>query len=191
MHAAMADGSDGGSITGPRGLAGWICQTRAVVPDLRFTIEVGPIGQDGHIAIRWRAAGTYAGGFPGAAAAPGTPVAFTGTDVLRLQDGTLAEYWVNSDMHVPVRPAAGHWRLMAESPPSVREKGFKDQPERTVVTLRDRAGAYDGLRDPGHPRPLAFAGSLMPASLRICPTAGGATANARPGEPAMDPAAAP
>lgn len=30
----------------------------------------------------------------------GTPVAFTGTDVLRIADGRLAEYWVNSDIHV-------------------------------------------------------------------------------------------
>ena len=46
------------------------------------------------------AAGHYGGGFPGATAPVGTPIGFTGTDLLRAQDGLLAEYWVNSDIHV-------------------------------------------------------------------------------------------
>ena len=83
-------------MAGPQGLTGWIPQTRAVVSDLRFAIEVGPVVQGDHIAVRWRAEGSYAAGFPGATA----PAAFTGTDVLRVQDGRLAEYRVNSGMHV-------------------------------------------------------------------------------------------
>jgi hypothetical protein len=53
---------------------------------------------DGDFLIgRWRADGRYAGGFPGATAGAGTPVAFTGTDILRLSEGRLAEYWLNGD----------------------------------------------------------------------------------------------
>ncbi|MGW3174413.1 ester cyclase [Streptomyces sp. NPDC001153] len=47
--------------------------------------------------MRWTATGTYAGGFPGAKAQPGTTVTFTGTDTLRVNDGKFVEYWLNSD----------------------------------------------------------------------------------------------
>lgn len=100
VHAAMLDGGEGGAVSGPQGLVGWISQIRGAIPDLVFTIQVGPIAQDDHLALRWSANGSYAGGFPGAAAPVGTKVAFTGTDVLSVRDGQLTEYWVNSDMHV-------------------------------------------------------------------------------------------
>ena len=69
-------------------------------PDLRFTVQVGPIVDGDRIALRWRAVGSYAGGMPGAAAPIGTPVDFTGTDLLRVRRGRIAEYWVNTDVHV-------------------------------------------------------------------------------------------
>jgi predicted ester cyclase len=97
LHAAMMDGSDSTAIRGPKGLAEWIAQTRAAFPDLAFTTQVGPIVQDDHVAGRWQATGTYQGGFPGAKAEPGTVVTFTGADLLRLADGKIVEYWLNSD----------------------------------------------------------------------------------------------
>lgn len=100
VHAAMMDGGDGSAVSGPDGLAGWIAQARAPLDDLSYTIEVGPIAHDDMIALRWVATATYRGGFPGAAAEPGTPIAFAGIDMLRVADGRLAEYWVNSDIHV-------------------------------------------------------------------------------------------
>jgi hypothetical protein len=48
--------------------------------------------------LRWKAQGTYGGGFPGAAAeAVGRVIMFTGTDTLRVVNGMLAEYWANAD----------------------------------------------------------------------------------------------
>ena len=65
---------------------------------LVFSIEVGPVTDADHLAVRWRARGTYRNGFPGASnAAIGHEVYFTGTDILRVADGKGAEYWVNSD----------------------------------------------------------------------------------------------
>jgi SnoaL-like polyketide cyclase len=50
------------------------------------------------MVVRWRARGTYRGGFPGASPeAAGREVTFTGTDTLRIADGMLAEYWANAD----------------------------------------------------------------------------------------------
>lgn len=100
LHAALLDGGDGSAVRDPAGLLAWIHQLRAALPDLHFRIEVGPIVDGDRIAVRWRADATYGGGFPGAAAPVGTRVCFTGTDLLRVEDGRLAEYWLNSDMHV-------------------------------------------------------------------------------------------
>ncbi len=44
----------------------------------------------------------YAGGMRAATAAPRSQVDFTGTDVFRIHNGLLAEYWLNSDVHVMV-----------------------------------------------------------------------------------------
>ncbi|WP_305784033.1 ester cyclase [Symbioplanes lichenis] len=100
VHAAMADGGDSADLVGPAALAGWIGQVRSAFSELTYAVQVGPIAQDDLLAVRWSVTGTYRGGFPGATAEPGTQVAFTGTDVLRTAGGRLAEYWVNSDMHV-------------------------------------------------------------------------------------------
>jgi hypothetical protein len=48
--------------------------------------------------VRWKAHGTYIGGFPGAAPeAVGREVTFTGTLTLRIAGGILAEYWGDAD----------------------------------------------------------------------------------------------
>jgi predicted ester cyclase len=97
LHAAMLGGGDGSAVNTPAALVDWIAMSRTVIPDLVFTIEVGPLADGDHIALRWHAVGTYAGGMPGAGAPAGTPVDFTGTDLLRTEHGRLAEYWLNSD----------------------------------------------------------------------------------------------
>ncbi|MCX5016623.1 ester cyclase [Streptomyces sp. NBC_00555] len=97
VHAALLDGGDGSSIRGVDGLVAWIGQTRAAFPDLRFTLQVDPLVDGRYASVRWTATGTYAGGFPGAKAEPGTRVTFTGTDTLRMRDGKFVEYWLNSD----------------------------------------------------------------------------------------------
>jgi hypothetical protein len=99
LHAALVGGGDMSDLKGPDGLTGWISQIRAAC-DVTYAVQVGPITQGDMLAVRWTCTGTYRGGFPGATAEIGTPIDFTGTDVLRIADGRLAEYWVNSDMHV-------------------------------------------------------------------------------------------
>jgi SnoaL-like polyketide cyclase len=70
----------------------------AVLDDLTFVIDVGPITDEEHLVVRWKADGTYRGGFPGAPAeAIGRHITFTGTDTPRVADGKLAEYWANAD----------------------------------------------------------------------------------------------
>jgi len=97
VHAALLGGGDGSAITGPAGLVGMITQIRASFTDLRFTVQVGPIIDGDHVVVRWTATGTYSGGFPGATAPVGTHITFDGTDLLRVERGQIAEYWLNAD----------------------------------------------------------------------------------------------
>jgi hypothetical protein len=72
---------------------------RAALPDLCFSIAVGPIATDDYFALRWSARGTYGGGFPGASEeAVGSVITFDGTDIVRVVDGLLVEYWLNADL---------------------------------------------------------------------------------------------
>jgi predicted ester cyclase len=97
-HAAPLTGSGADQIRGREALNGWVSGIRSVIPDLTFTVEVGPITDADHLVVRWRAQGTYRGGLPGTGSeSVGRKVNFTGTDTLRVADGMLAEYWANAD----------------------------------------------------------------------------------------------
>ena len=101
VNAAVI-GVDGAAVQGARGVAGWVALLRKALGEPVFTVQVGPIIDGNLICGRWHLRGRYAGEFPGATAAPGSPVDFTGTDILRIEGGLLAEYWLNSDVHVMV-----------------------------------------------------------------------------------------
>ena len=103
LHATLLDGQDPATINDPKKFAEWVGSLRQAIPDLVFETVVGPISEPAEptagimIAGHWRATGTYQGGFPGATAAAGTPVAFNGTDMIRIEDGAVVEYWLVSD----------------------------------------------------------------------------------------------
>ena len=97
-HAAPITGTGPDEIRGRDALNAWVSGIHAILPDLTFAIDVGPITDDEHLVVRWKAAGTYGSGFPGAAPdATSRKITFTGTDTLRIADGKLAEYWANAD----------------------------------------------------------------------------------------------
>jgi predicted ester cyclase len=97
-HAAPLTGTGSDEIRGREALKGWISGIHAILPDLTFAIDVGPITDNEHLVVRWTAHGTYRGGFPGAPSeAAGRQITFTGTDTPRVAGGKLAEYWANAD----------------------------------------------------------------------------------------------
>jgi hypothetical protein len=97
-HAAPITGVGDGEIHGREAPNQWVGGINMLLPDLNFEITVGPIATDDYLVVRWRAEGTYGGGFPGASDhAVGSLITFTGTDTLRVVDGMLAEYWANAD----------------------------------------------------------------------------------------------
>ena len=98
VHAAPFTGVGPDTLHGRDALTAWIGGTHAVLGCLNFTVQVGPITDGDFFAVRWEARGTYPGGFPGASPeAVGRKIVFTGTDILRVAGGLLAEYWVSSD----------------------------------------------------------------------------------------------
>ncbi|MFI9782102.1 nuclear transport factor 2 family protein [Kitasatospora sp. NPDC051984] len=93
-----------GTLTDGAALAAWIVDFRSAFRDARFSTELGPFavsGPDGrrYLVARWRCEGVWDGGTAqGARAAPGTRVAYSGTDVLRIgPDGRFDGYWLSDD----------------------------------------------------------------------------------------------
>lgn len=86
-------------VHGPVGAAEAVRAGRSPFDDIRLQLDVGPVADGDKVAARWTFHGAYLGGLPGATAPPGTRVAFTGMDVLRIDPATgkFAEYWVVSD----------------------------------------------------------------------------------------------
>jgi ketosteroid isomerase-like protein len=97
IHQARADGAASEELRGPEAVRQMVHDGHAPFDDLTFQIEVGPVVEGDMVAARWVGEGRYRGGMPEATAAPGTPVAFGGIDLLRARDGRFAEYWVSSD----------------------------------------------------------------------------------------------
>lgn len=90
VHVALLDGSSEDAIRGLK-------ESRGIFSDLKFTTKVGPLIDGQYIVGRWEATGPYKGGMPRATAAPGTDVAFTGTDILLVRGGKIVEYWLSAD----------------------------------------------------------------------------------------------
>ena len=97
IHQARAQPGESEAVRGPQAGIELVRMGRAPFSELVFAIEVGPIVEGDMIAARWTAIGVYAGGMPGATAPEGTAVNFGGIDIMRVENGRLAEYWVSSD----------------------------------------------------------------------------------------------
>ncbi|MDP4508945.1 ester cyclase [Nonomuraea turcica] len=87
----------GMDVHGSDGLVEALRQGHAPFDDVKVTLDVGPIVDGDRVAARWTFSGAYRGGLPGASAAAGTWVAFSGHDILRADGDKFAEYWVISD----------------------------------------------------------------------------------------------
>jgi predicted ester cyclase len=97
VHQARSQPGESEAVRGPQAGIELVRMGRAPFSQLAFEIEVGPIVEGGMVAARWIGRGLYAGGIPGATAPAGTEVHFGGIDIMRIENGRLAEYWVSSD----------------------------------------------------------------------------------------------
>jgi SnoaL-like protein len=82
-HAAPLLGGPPQDHVGRVHLTDWVRGAHENLPGLKFTVQVGPIVQEPFHVLRWHA---EAGA-----------ISFYGTDILRVVDGKIAEYWANAD----------------------------------------------------------------------------------------------
>ncbi len=82
---------------GPDALVAIVRQARALFTDATVTLDLGPLVDGELVAARWSFTGRYAGGLPGADAPAGTEAVLVGTDVMRIVDGRIHQYWALSD----------------------------------------------------------------------------------------------
>lgn len=84
-------------VHGPQELSTLIEGSRAAFSELVFKTQLGPLFDNGWIAARNRAEGTYSGGVPGATAEAGAKISLVGIDMLRVEDGKIVECWHNGN----------------------------------------------------------------------------------------------
>ena len=82
-HAAPLLGGPPQDSVGRANLHTWVSGAHEALPGLKFTVQLGPIAEGDLVVLRWHATA-------GA-------ISFYGTDILRLEDGLIAEYWANAD----------------------------------------------------------------------------------------------
>lgn len=82
-HAAPLLGGPPQDHTGRENLAEWVTGAHENIPGLKFTVQVGPIVQEPFHVLRWHA--------------EAESISFYGTDILRVVDGRIVEYWANAD----------------------------------------------------------------------------------------------
>jgi hypothetical protein len=70
-------------VHGPAELQKIVDETRAMLTDLKFVVEVAPFTDGDLVAARW----------VGTGAAQDGPKRFVGNDILRFAEGRFVEYW--------------------------------------------------------------------------------------------------
>jgi predicted ester cyclase len=98
LAPALINHDPDGRTTDRAGFLAFIRQTRAAMPDIRFTID-DMIAENDGVATRVTITAKPTGA--AAAAAPaGQPVTWTGIGIIRVGDGKIVEQWANTDSTV-------------------------------------------------------------------------------------------
>lgn len=99
IHQAPFGEGEPIEFRGPEGIARMVEMGRAPFDGFSVALDVGPLAEGALMAARWTGSGQYRGGLPGATAAPGTLVTYSGMDLFRIEGGKIAEYWVSADVY--------------------------------------------------------------------------------------------
>jgi len=83
---------------GPASFKSIIGMFRAAMPDIQLTI-LDDFGQGDKIVHRWVLEGTHTGEPLMGVPASGNPIKFTGTTIVRIEDGKIMERWSNLDIY--------------------------------------------------------------------------------------------
>ncbi|MFD9700191.1 ester cyclase [Lentzea sp. NPDC059081] len=82
-HVAPLTGGPPQDRAGREEVVGWVREAHETMPGLTFSVQVGPISQEPFHVVRWFA--------------EANGISFHGTDILRVEDGRIVEYWLNAD----------------------------------------------------------------------------------------------
>ncbi|MET9607840.1 ester cyclase [Streptomyces sp. NPDC006512] len=127
---------------GPQ-IAAWIAAFRSGYDeDAAITGELGPFFVGDYAIGRWVFRGTWTGGRPATATAdPGTEVTFRGVDILRFEDGRIAEYWLSDDqldLYAQLGAVAGTGAGTAQSAAALPARLADLGPEAARTVLLER-----------------------------------------------------
>jgi hypothetical protein len=73
-------------VHGPEELQKIVDETRTMLSELKFVVDIEPFGNGDLLAARWIGTGAAADG----------PKRFIGNDILRFADGRFVEYWTGT-----------------------------------------------------------------------------------------------
>ena len=82
-------------VRGQAGLERFVTTMRTAFPDIRYTLE-REMCDNTMTALRWHMTGTHRGSFRGIPAS-GNTVTMQGVSLFRLEDGQIAEIWINEN----------------------------------------------------------------------------------------------
>lgn len=94
---AIGHWGNGNEPVGPKSIAENVAETFKLFDDVSVSVVNGPIVDGDLVGARWAFSGRYLGGIPGARAAAGTRVHYTGMDLFRVERDRFAEYWPYGD----------------------------------------------------------------------------------------------
>jgi len=89
VHVPPTLGTDTATLTSPAGMNQWIAELHAGKRDVVYVATVGPLFDGELIAARWEATSEVI--------ETGARRRTVGTDILRVADGMLVEYWLMLD----------------------------------------------------------------------------------------------
>lgn len=81
---------------GPDAIAANVVQSVTMFEDVTVRVLHGPLVDGELLAARWEFRGNLAEAVDGVPAEAGTPMRLVGMDLFRVENGRLAEYWVQS-----------------------------------------------------------------------------------------------
>lgn len=97
VHQVRTDEESATDLKGSYALKDILVKAKVLFDRVTMTVDVGPITQGGYLSARWTFSGNYLGGLPGSQAKAGKPIAFSGQDMMYMQEGKITDYWVSSD----------------------------------------------------------------------------------------------
>ncbi|MFD1415151.1 ester cyclase [Oceanobacillus jeddahense] len=98
VHQARTDGKDSNSIKGVEALKDVVESAKYYFENVKMSLVVQPIEERNYVSARWNFKGIYNGNMVEAKAEKGKLVSFDGTDIFRIENGKIKDYWVSSDV---------------------------------------------------------------------------------------------